>query len=114
MKVCTIDHEAVEIPLPALAYLAISHAEYDVLAPIRGYGRELLGPGITVGQDHYSSSLEQVQIDGQTVACIRLTRRENFWIPEDAKPPKDFLFPCDTLRKALTVQVTLAIPSGEA
>lgn len=113
MRLCTIKQEAVEIPLPALAYLAISHAEYDVLAPIRGYGRELLGSGITVGEDHYSSSFEQVEIDGTTVACVRLTRRAKFWIPTEALPPQDFLFPCDMLREALTVRVTLAIPQGE-
>jgi len=113
MKICTIEEEAVEIPLPALAYLAISHAEYDVLAPIRGYGRELLGSGITVGQDFYSSTLEQVKISGETVSCVRLTRRAKFWIPDQAEDPVDFLFPCDKLREALAVRVTLAVPTGE-
>ena len=114
MKSCRIDVITIDIPLPALAYLAISHAEHDVHAHIRGYGRELLGSGITVGEDHYSSSLEQVLVDGQPVACVRLTRRAKFWNPAEARPPEDFLFPCASLREMLTAQMAIATPTEGA
>lgn len=88
-----------DLPVLVVGLLAVAVSNYDVKAESRGWGRGLLGNGVTIGSDHYSVGQARKQVDGEWVECVQLTIRRQFFGDKAKQTVESYLLPMDDLRR---------------
>jgi hypothetical protein len=99
IPVASLQKLSIEMPLPVITLIGIAWSEYDVNAPVRGWGREYLGHGVSVGLDLYTVGQATVELaDGSKLPCVvlQIQRRFHTGAPE---APSQVFFPFEGLRE---------------
>lgn len=78
--------------ISVVALVGLAAATYDVEAPVRGWGRDLIGNGITVGDDYWHVAEGRVG----NVTTVDLNQRINMF--KGGTEVKVYRFPVEALR----------------